>query len=97
MRYREYADRLRELAEQVRFTVPEEGMALAFYCPMPASWSKKKRRAMNGQPHRQKPDVDNMTKAFLDALCEEDSYVWNLAGQEKRWAEVGHIVVTIKR
>lgn len=97
MRYREYADRLREIAGTIGFEVPESGMALCFYLPMPASWSKKKRRAMNGAPHQQKPDVDNLTKALLDALCEEDSFVWQIERMEKRWAEVGHVVVTVRR
>jgi len=33
------------------------------YLPMPKSWSKKKKSAMAGRPHRQKPDRDNIDKA----------------------------------
>lgn len=38
------------------------------YFAMPASWSQKKRAAMNGQPHTQRPDLDNIQKALLDGM-----------------------------
>jgi Holliday junction resolvase RusA-like endonuclease len=80
----------------VGFTPPDAGMRLEFFLPMPPSWSKKKRARMKGQPHRQKPDIDNLVKSFLDALLGDDSTVWHLAGQEKRWSEHGYIVATIE-
>lgn len=43
------------------------------YLPIPPSWSKKKREQMAGQPHRQKPDRDNIDKAILDALFGDDA------------------------
>lgn len=39
---------------------------------------------MKGQPHRQKPDTDNLTKALKDALWQEDSGIWKECA-EKRW------------
>lgn len=69
---------------------PEAGATLIFRVPMPASWSKKKRAAMDGQPHRQRPDVDNYAKAVLDALHTDDSGVWDLR-VVKRWAVDGAI------
>ena len=42
---------------------------------MPASRSKKKKAAMTGKPHRQRPDVDNLGKALFDALFKEDSCI----------------------
>jgi Holliday junction resolvase RusA-like endonuclease len=65
-------------------TVPEK-ITLIFYMPMSPSWSKKKSLMMDGQPHKQRPDIDNLVKAFLDALCEDDSYVWAIKA-EKRWS-----------
>lgn len=43
------------------------------FLPIPKSWSNKKKRAMAGKPHRAKPDRDNIDKALLDALLNEDS------------------------
>jgi Holliday junction resolvase RusA-like endonuclease len=60
---------------------------------MPASWSKKKREEMDRQPHQNKPDLDNLIKAFKDALLSEDSGVWKYGEMEKRWATRGFIVV----
>ena len=34
---------------------------------MPKSWSLKKKKAMNGKPHRQTADIDNLLKALIDA------------------------------
>lgn len=92
--YRMFADKLREEAKKHRIAVPDSGMSLVFELPMPASWSEKKRRAMLGSPHRTKPDIDNLTKAVLDALCSNDCTIWNLASLSKRWGEVGAITFT---
>ena len=62
------------------------------HIPMPKSWSKKKREQMRGQPHRQKPDADNITKAFKDSLYKEDSIVWD-ERCTKFWADNGAIEV----
>jgi Holliday junction resolvase RusA-like endonuclease len=55
---------------------------VVFTLPMPASWSRKKRAAMLHQPHRSRPDKDNLEKGLLDALFEEDSHVWGRTGIE---------------
>lgn len=47
---------------------------------------------MVGKPHQQRPDKDNFEKAFLDAVCEEDSHIWD--GREtKLWSEEGAIQI----
>jgi Holliday junction resolvase RusA-like endonuclease len=60
---------------------------------MPPSWSKKKRVAMAGQPHKNKPDLDNLIKAFKDALCDDDSFVHTYEKMTKVWGEQGCILV----
>lgn len=89
MRYRQYKDDLKSL---VRGTL-EASFEVEFYLPMPPSWSQKKRLAMEGAPHQQKPDVDNLLKGLMDALCEEDSYVFNVQ-VSKFWASEGSIKLT---
>lgn len=86
MRYRAFAD---ELRLKYRKDLPDS-ISLKFYIPMPPSWSKKKRAEMLGKPHQQRPDVDNLCKAVMDALAKEDSGVWRIQA-EKRWANVGEI------
>ena len=44
------------------------GVAIDIYWPMPASWSAKKKLAMEGQFKTSKPDADNLCKAILDPL-----------------------------
>jgi len=57
---------------------------------MPKSWSQKKKKEMNGKPHRQTADIDNLLKALIDALLSEDKQVWDVHAS-KRWGEVGQI------
>lgn len=68
-----------------------ESMAIRFYLPMPASWSKKKVSEMLGRPHTQRPDLDNLTKGLLDIL-EEDSIIWRIDAA-KYWSERGSIQI----
>jgi Holliday junction resolvase RusA-like endonuclease len=65
---------------------------LVFRLPMPMSWSEKKRLLMTGKPHRQKPDVDNLAKAFFDSLLTDDAYIYDIRAS-KYWDEEGSIEV----
>ena len=86
-----YADFKREV-ELYKIDIPECNFHVIFLMPMPKSWSKKKRREMLHQPHQSKPDKDNLEKALLDSVFEEDSAVWD-GRVSKIWAEKGAIVV----
>lgn len=88
IRYRAFCD---ELRLQYKDVLPPTLM-LTFYLPMPPSWSAKKRREHKGHEHTQKPDVDNLSKAVMDALCEDDSYIYALYAR-KYWAEKGGIII----
>jgi Holliday junction resolvase RusA-like endonuclease len=88
MRYRAFADELRlKYSEDLPPSV-----SLVFHLPMPKSWSKKRREAMRYRPHQQKPDIDNLSKAVLDALLEDDCAVWHLDAY-KFWADEGAIEI----
>lgn len=69
------------------------GDSIFFGIPMPGSWSKKKRKAMVGCPHDQKPDIDNLLKAVMDALVKDDCKIWQIGCIEKRWSETGFIMI----
>lgn len=71
MRYREFADELRKQAGEMPGGVYD--VSWVAYLPMPKSWSNKKREAMRGTMHQQKPDRDNIDKAILDSLFKDDS------------------------
>ena len=93
--YFAYCDALRIATKQAGYIV-QNRVHIVFNVPMPPSWSKKKREEFNGKPHQQKPDVDNYLKAFLDALCTDDSYVFD-AHAEKYWTneKVGFIDIVL--
>lgn len=62
---------------------------VAYFVP-----KKAKRATMIGKLHRDKPDRDNIDKALLDALFEEDSAIAS-GTITKRWGIEARIVVTI--
>ncbi|WLD56899.1 RusA family crossover junction endodeoxyribonuclease [Salinispirillum sp. LH 10-3-1] len=88
MRYRAFCDHIRLLKAQL----PPSGTHVTFVLPMPKSWSAKKKQAMNGKPHTQRPDADNMLKALCDAIHEEDSGIWDVR-ITKVWGESGQIII----
>ena len=47
---------------------------------------------MTGKPHQSKPDIDNLIKAFLDALLDDDAHVWDIRAT-KVWGTDGSIEV----
>jgi Holliday junction resolvase RusA-like endonuclease len=86
VRYRQFCDDLRAAFP---YPLPDQ-LWLIFYIGMPASWSNKKRAATEGQPHQVRPDVDNYSKAVMDALssrealASDDGHVYILHA-EKYW------------
>jgi Holliday junction resolvase RusA-like endonuclease len=91
VRYHGYKDELR--LKLPGYELPREVM-IEFHLPMPKSWSKKKRAEMVGEYHDQKPDIDNLCKAFMDVWKdgEDDKVVHSLTAR-KFWAEEGYIVL----
>ena len=70
-------------------TIPDR-VRIVFVLPMPASWSQKKRAAMDGEPHTVRPDLDNFCKAALDSVFDDDAHI-NEIHARKVWGEVGQI------
>lgn len=89
VRYHAYCDLLNVLLP--RYELPGS-LHIVFGIAMPASWSKKKKAEHLNQPHRQKPDVDNLAKAFMDAFHSDDSHVWALKA-EKYWSDEPYILL----
>lgn len=75
-----------------RVVVPESGATVTFYISMPKSWTKKKKKEMKGEAHQQKPDIDNLIKALLDAVYDDDSCVWDIRAR-KVWSDQGMIII----
>lgn len=95
LRYRDACDQLRAEVERLQLVVPECDFGLSFYLPIPRSWSKKKQLEMEGQPHQQRPDIDNCLKFFLDALMKEDCTVWHIQELRKYWSNHPRIEITL--
>lgn len=92
LRYFSYRHALRTLAILHGYTV-DPVLNLTFVMPMPKSWNDSKRVAMDTKPHQQKPDLDNLMKAFKDSLCEDDSFVHTYEDVKKVWGKEGAIIV----
>lgn len=89
VRYHQFKDDLRK---EVKGTL-EGCFEVVFHLPMSKSWSAKERARLNGKPHQNKPDIDNLLKALMDALCKEDQHVYDVH-VKKLWAETGYIEIT---
>lgn len=87
-KYWEFKDKIKEH----KVTVPECGAHVTFYIAIPKSWSKKKKLQFDGEPHQQKPDIDNLIKALLDAVYEDDAHIWNISAT-KLWSIDGGIEI----
>lgn len=92
IQYRNYADALKAFALRDNYFVTNT-LSLIFVLSMPKSWSGKKCERMCGQPHESKPDLDNLIKAFKDALCENDSFVHTYGGMKKVWGYEGAVII----
>ena len=69
------------------------GQSITFVIPFPKSYPKNKRAALLNQPHILKPDIDNLMKAVLDAIYDDDSHIWHIADMKKIWGEKGQIII----
>lgn len=83
-RYNKYKLDLFEESRLKQFIMPETGAHVVFYIPVPRSWSKKKKLQHHMEPHRSKPDLDNLIKAMKDAIMREDKTIWEYK-LTKRW------------
>ena len=74
-------------ASKCGFFNPPVEVSIVAWLPMPKSWSKKKQREHALRLHTQKPDVDNVGKAVLDALKEHwaDDCQVAMFTVQKRW------------
>ncbi len=88
LRYFAFKDEVR-----LKGVVYEYGKAITFHMPMPKSWSKKKKAEMDGKPHKQRPDIDNMIKSLFDSLYDEDAHIWWVGETKKLWAYEGSIEI----
>lgn len=92
IKYRLFADGLRLLCMEAGYQVTSP-LSLTFVVRMPDSWSKKKKALYNGQPHESTPDLDNLIKAFKDALMEDDCSIHTYGQMKKIWGEEGCIII----
>lgn len=85
LRYRAFRDEI----ILHRVTIPDR-VRMVFVMPMPASWSAKKRAAMDGKPHTVRPDGDNLAKGIFDSVFKDDAHIWDVR-YSKIWGQSGEI------
>lgn len=93
LRYFEYKDKLKEEILKNNISLGVQ-LSLTFIIAIPKNKRKKNGawKSMIGTPHQQKPDLDNLIKAFKDALYQDDSIVWKYGPMEKIWGEENAII-----
>jgi Holliday junction resolvase RusA-like endonuclease len=91
VRYRAYHDALREMKVDL-----QPGDTVEFRLNMPKSWNATKRAKFHGQPHLQKPDLDNLLGGLLDGVLEEDKGFWAFGPTRKLWHDGPSLIVIIR-
>ena len=91
IKYFSFKDKLVLLAKEKKFKLPDK-YKVEFLIKMPESWSVKKKLLFAGQPHKCRPDLDNMIKSLNDCLLKEDSTVWSVTAS-KIWWDEGKIII----
>ena len=65
---------------------------ITFVLPLPKSYSGKRRKEWDGEPHTIRPDLSNLLKALEDALYQEDSGIYDIH-VTKVWGLTGKIII----
>lgn len=71
---------------------PSFELIMEFVIAMPKSWSKSKKKNMNGEPHQSTPDIDNLEKGILDSLFVDDKKVHKVMAS-KVWGYNGKVLI----
>lgn len=87
-RYHAFRDEVRIRHVQI----PQPFHHVIFVLPIPPSWSQKRKLMMEGMPHQQTPDRDNLEKALLDSVFGQDCAVWD-GRTTKVWGAQAMIIV----
>ena len=90
MKYRAFADEVRAN----KIIIPSGGAHITFIIPFPVSYSKRKKKKLNGKPHfvKKRNDIDNLQKALMDAIFDDDSHIWDIRCT-KLWGYEGKIII----
>lgn len=92
LRYRAWADLARMCAKSAGCPIDALAVArleiVAYFAP------PSDKQARIGKPHRQTPDIDNVAKAFSDAVFKRDEGLYDVAAK-KYWAQVSRLEVIV--
>jgi len=88
VRYWEFKDEVKKN----NIILKKSNSHIIFTIPMPKSWSEKKKKENNQKPHEARPDVDNLCKAIMDAVLDEDCKIWDIR-ITKLWGYDGFIEI----
>lgn len=93
-RYARYKTALRMFLRGFGIKECPERFEITFVMPFPVSYTRKQCKELEGQPHRYKPDIDNLVKGFMDCFGKEDSGVHEVHAR-KIWGYDGKIILGI--
>jgi Holliday junction resolvase RusA-like endonuclease len=88
LRYNKYKDDVRQRAKDAEFVIPDRRILIIFCFPMSMSVRAKVAEDRLKTGHQVKPDIDNITKAFFDALKRQDSSIYDVS-LHKQWLPKG--------
>jgi Holliday junction resolvase RusA-like endonuclease len=92
--YYAFKDELKLKANKVGLRDLTDKIEVHCIFEVPASWPKKKKLAMIGQPHKQTPDHDNILKGICDIFEKNDAHIYD-GRCTKFWGEKDSLTIII--
>jgi len=81
-RYRAFCDVLNivnnRLGGRVKEILETGQVSVVFFLPIP-----KRRKEKEGDPHQVRPDIDNFVKSVFDAICDDDSHIFEVKARKQ--------------
>lgn len=94
VKYREWCDKARSVIGPLPPAQQVKSVSITAHFEPHKSWSKKKRLEAEDQPHRQKPDIDNVIKTVCDCFWQDDASIYAVSAT-KLWAREAKLEVEI--
>lgn len=91
-RYFAFRNEFRMKCSVLGYKQLQNKLQVDFVLPMPETWSEKKKKSLDGKPHVQTPDLDNLLKSVMDAFNVNDGLVWDIHAR-KFWGREGEVII----
>ncbi len=73
---------IQDYGNEIGYKIPEDWFCIVVQVNMPKSWTKKKKKLLEWQRHKSRPDFDNVQKQIVDSLYYKKNRFERVKGDE---------------